>query len=318
MAGSDLNNLQRIGFILMPGFALMSYAAAVEPLRAANLIAGREIYALDVFSSDGKPVSSSAGVVVTAAPLPKAGSGLAMVFVCAGGIPADWESPAVLSCLRQFAREGVLIGGISGGSFILARAGLLAGREFTIHWEHVPALIEMFPDLRPRQERFVVDGNRITCGGGVAPLDMMHVLIAERMGRDFARRVSDWYLHTHVSPPAEPQRASLVERYDVHHPALLAILEKMEGTIEHPLDRATMACFAGISPRHLDRLFADHMGSTFLAEYRKMRLQHARRLLVQSPLSISEIAYAVGFSSVGHFSRVYRNYYGDVPRALRK
>lgn len=318
MGSSDIKNMQRIGFILMPGFALMSYAAAVEPLRAANLIAGREIYSLEVFSSGGRPVSSSAGVVVTAAPLPKAGSGLGMVFVCAGGTPADWDSPPVLSCLRMLAREGVFIGGISGGPFILARAGLLTGREFTIHWEHAPALMEAFPDLRPRQARFLVDGNRITCGGGVAPLDMMHALIAERMGRDFARRVSDWYLHTHVSQPAEPQRASIVERYGVHHPGLLTILEKMEGAIEYPLDRSTMAHFAGMSTRHLDRLFADHMGSTFIAEYRKIRLQHARRLLMQSPLSIAEIAYAAGFSSVGHFSRVYRAHYGDTPRAIRK
>ncbi len=79
-----------------------------------------------------------------------------------------------------------------------------------------------------------------------------------------------------------------------------------------------MAHFAGMSTRHLDRLFADHMGSTFIAEYRKIRLQHARRLLMQSPLSIAEIAYAAGFSSVGHFSRVYRAHYGDTPRAIRK
>jgi transcriptional regulator GlxA family with amidase domain len=318
MASIDIRNTQTIGFILIPGFALMSFASASEPLRAANLLAGREIYRLSTFSPDGAPAVSSGGVPVPAEPLPGRGSGLGTVFVCAGGLPRDWHYPAVLACLRQLAREGVRIGGISGGPYLLAAAGLLAERDFTIHWEHAPALLEAFPALPPRQARFVIDGNRITCGGGIAPLDMMHVLISERMGADFARRVSDWYLHTEVGEPAAPQRGSLAERYGVHHPGLLSVLEKMEETIEMPLDRAAMARIAGVTPRHLDRLFAAHLGSTFLEQYRRIRLQHARRLLEQSPLSISEIAVATGFSSGAHFSRVYRSLYGIAPGDTRR
>jgi transcriptional regulator GlxA family with amidase domain len=318
MRAIDGKNSQNIGFILIPGFALMSFASASEPLRAANLLAGREIYRQTNFSPDGAPSLSSGGVPVPAAPLPGRGSDLGTVFVCAGGSVRDWHYPAVLACLRQLAREGVRIGGISGGSYLLAAAGLLAERDFTIHWEYAPALFEAFPALSPRQARFVVDGNRITCGGGIASLDMMHVLISERMGADFARRVSDWYLHTEVGEPTAPQRGSLAERYGVHHPGLLSVLEKMEETIEMPLDRAAMARIAGVTPRHLDRLFAAHLGSTFLEQYRRIRLQHARRLLEQSPLSISEIALATGFSSGAHFSRAYRDLYGTTPSEARQ
>src|SRR4051812_35271780 len=157
MSSSDNRNVQEIGFILLPGFALMSYASASEPLRAANLLAGREIYRISCFSPQGGAVLSSGGVPVPVAPLPGRGLGLGTVFVCAGGSPRDWHYPAVLSCIRQLAREGVRIGGISGGPYLLAAAGLLTGRDFTIHWEHAPALLEAFPDLSPRQARFVVD-----------------------------------------------------------------------------------------------------------------------------------------------------------------
>jgi transcriptional regulator GlxA family with amidase domain len=318
MSPADTKSAQKIGFLLLPEFALMSYASATEPLRAANLIAGRELYRLSIFSPDGGSAPSSSGAVVPAVPLPSRGTGLDMVFVCAGGSPRDWHHPAVHACLRQLAREGVRIGGISGGPYLLAAAGLLAGRDFTIHWEHAPALLEAFPDLAPRQARFVIDGNRITCGGGIAPLDMMHALIAERMGADFARRVSDWYLHTQIGEPAAPQRASLAERYGVHHPGLLSVLAKMEETIEMPLDRTTMARIAGVTARHLDRLFAAHLQTTFLEQYRRIRLQHALRLLRQSPLSISEIAVATGFSSAGHFSRLFREAFGRAPRDMRR
>ncbi|MCG5476321.1 MAG: GlxA family transcriptional regulator [Sinorhizobium fredii] len=314
----EVRNVQRIGFVLIPNFALMSYASATEPLRAANLLAGRILFAVTSLSVGGKPIASSSGVSVECDDVTAKAEHFHTVFVCAGGGPADWkDSAALYPVLRRLGREGVRMGGISSGAFILAAAGLLENRDFTIHWEHAPVLREAFPHLNPRQARYVIDADRITCGGGVAPLDMMHALIAERMGTHFARRVSDWYLHTAVAEPADPQRASAAERFGTRRPALLAILEKMEATIERPLDRAAMARFAGISQRHLDRLFTDELGSAFRDTYRQTRLMHARRLLEQSPLSISEIAFATGFSSSGHFSRAFKEFFGLTPRACR-
>ncbi len=318
MRDSENSNVQEIGFILIPGFALMCYASAVEPLRAANLLAGREIYRFRVFSPQGVFAVASNGVQVPAEPLPGRGERLHTVFVVAGGHPDEWNWPGVYSALRALDRDGVRIGGISGGPYLLAAAGLLSGERFTIHWEHAPALIEDFPGMTPLQARYIIDGKRLTCGGGVAPLDMLHAIIAARMGADFARRVSDWYLHRHVSSAAEPQRASEAERHGTHHPILLAVIEKMETTIEQPLDRKAMAIFARITPRHLDRLFATRLNSTFLSEYRRIRLAHARKLLQQSSLSISEIAFACGFSNPGHFSRCYRQAYGGSPKTDRK
>lgn len=312
-------NIQRIGFVLMPNFALMSYASATEPLRAANLIAGADLYETIPVSFDGQAVRSSSGIPVDCQPLTSVGEGCHTIFVCAGGTPQDWILPeSTLALLRRLARQGVRIGGISSGAYILAAAGLLDNRDFTIHWEHAPVLREAFSNLTPRQARFVLDGDRITCAGGVAPLDMMHAMISQRMGAHFARRVSDWYLHTAVAEPEAPQRGSLAERYGTHNPALLSVLEKMEATIENPLDRQTMAKLAGTSPRHLDRLFANQLGGSFLETYRAIRLDHARKLVEQSPLSIAEIAFATGFSSAGHFSGSFKAYFGRTPNALRQ
>jgi transcriptional regulator GlxA family with amidase domain len=309
--------VQQVGFILLPGFALMSFAAATEPLRAANWLAGKTLYRVQLFG-EADVVEASSGLPVPVRPLPGRAAGLSLVFVCAGGEPGDWGRPAVHRALRRLAAEGVRIGGISGGPYVMAAAGLLGGRRFTVHWEHAPALMEALPDLRPEQARFVIDRDRLTCGGGIAPLDMMHALIAERMGVAFARRVSDWFLHTQIEPGAGPQRASLAERFGVHHPGLLAVLDKMAATIDAPLSRDAMARFAGMSPRHLDRLFARHRGTTFLADYHRLRLEQAEKLLRQSALSVSEIAVALGYSSTGHFGRAYRRLYGMTPGEARR
>lgn len=296
----------------------MSFASAVEPLRAANLIAESPLYAIRPLSADGRPVPSSAGFAVPCGDLSKEGAKCHTVFVVTGGNPRDWHrAKAAYPMLRRLARQGVRIGGISSGSYLLAEAGLLTGRDFTIHWEHAPALREAFPLLTPRQARYVLDSNRITCGGGIAPLDMMHALLSERMGSAFSRRVSDWFLHTVVAEPAAPQRGSVAERFGTHHPALLAALEKMETTIENPLSRQAMARLVGLSPRHLDRLFTTKLKSGFLETYRHLRLDHALKLLEQSPMSISEIAFATGFSSASHFSRAFHERFGLRPTRVR-
>lgn len=314
----ETRTVQKIGFLLIPDFALMSYASAIEPLRAANLLAGIELYEAVPLSVDGKAVKCSSGLSVECQDVSALGDSCNILFVCAGGSARAWHlSEQVQGTLRRLARQGVRLGGISSGAYVLAAAGLLDNRDFTIHWEHVDLLREAFGQLSPRQARYVIDGDRITCAGGVAPLDMMHALITERMGAHFARRVSDWYLHALISEPEAPQRGSSAERFGTHHPALLMVIEKMEATIEKPLDRNTMARLAGISPRHLDRLFKEHLQAGFLETYRSIRLSHARRLLEQSPLSISEVSFATGFSSAGHFTRSFKASFGTGPKQLR-
>ena len=113
-------------------------------------------------------------------------------------------------------------------------------------------------------------------------------------------------------------RELIAERYGVHSPALLTVLEKMEATIEAPLTRRAMARLVGVSERHLQRLFSNHMQSTFVSEYRRIRLEHANRLLRESPLPVSEIAVATGFSSAAHFSRSFSGFFGMTPTNTRK
>jgi len=306
------------GFLLTPNFALMSFSAAIEPLRAANWLAGSEIFAIHFFSFEGGAVKSSCGIEICCQPLKDIGN-IDTLFVCAGGAPINWQvSQRDKARLQRIARLGVRIGGISSGAFVLASCHLLQRCDFTIHWEHAPLLMETFPSLRPRQTRFIIDGNRITCGGGVAPLDMMHALISHHMGEDFARRVSDWHLHTAIAPSAAPQRASIAARYGTSHPVLLRVIEKMEATIEEPMSREAMARFVGRSSRQLDRLFAAHLKCSFQNLYRSIRLAHARNLLEQSPLSVTEIAFASGFACAAHFSRIYRRQFGQSPALARR
>ena len=306
-----------VGFLLVPGFALMSYAAAVEPLRAANLLSGRELYRWWHAAPGGKPVTASNGVAI----LPDCGTSTEraadMVLVCAGGNPALFDDKSAFAWLRRLARKGVTIGGISGGPYILAKAGLLGGARATLHWEHLPAFREAFPDVEVVPSLFEIDGNRITCSGGISALDMMVALIERDHGRQLAASVGDWFLHTHIREGFGPQRMDLRYRLGVADEKLVAVLRAMETNLETPLARGALAHEAGVSLRQLERLFHRHVGHGIHAHYRMLRLDRARQLLRETTLPVLDVALATGFGSSSQFARAYAKTFGEPPSRTR-
>ena len=311
---------RRIAFVLVEGFALMSFAAVTEPLRAANLLAGKEIYEVFHFAAGpGTPgmANSSSAASVAVAGLGEAAGLYDLAFVVAGGDPVGFDDNRVFQWLRRQARHGCVLGGVSGGPAVLVNAGVMENRRMTLHWEHAAALAERHPGLLLERTLYVVDRDRITCAGGTAPLDMMHALIAEHHGADFARKVSDWFMHTDVRPAGGPQRAGLAERYGTSRHAVLAAIEAMENHIADPLPLADLAQLVGVSARHLNRQFNTALGCSAGAFYRNLRLEKSRELLRQTDLPVLEIALAAGFSGAAHFAAAYGKRFGEAPSRHR-
>lgn len=308
---------RRIGVLPLPGFAVLSYASTVEMLRAANLLSRQRLYEVVNIGLDALPVASSGAAQVRVGAQVGDDLSLDYLFVVAGGDPMAFEHPRMMAWLGRMARKGVQMGGVSGGPVILAKAGLMAGRRMTVHWEHAAALAELSPQLLIERSLYVIDRDRVTCAGGTAPIDLMHALITRHHGAPFARLVSDWFMHTEVRPSAGPQRAGLVERVGCNVPAILDAVEMMESHVADPVTLTDLAEAADVSPRQLNRLFSERLGRTTMRYYRDLRLEMARGLLRNAPLSVTEIALATGFANSAHFSRVYTQTYGEPPSAYR-
>lgn len=318
ISAGNVERIRRIGFLLVPDFAMIAYSCAMEPYRAANALAGKQLYSWTHASPDGKPVLASNGLAI----VPDQGIDTPIdvddLFVCAGGNPTRFDDHATFAWLRAQAHRGIRIGGISGGPFVLARAGLLSGYRCTLHWEYEQALREEFPRLDVSRNLFEIDRTRCTSSGGTAALDMMAALIAAEHGKPLARAVSEWFLHTQVRQSAAPQRMTLRERYDVANPTVLATLERMEGSLEEPLAREALAEAAGVSLRQLERLFRAHLGRTLHDQYLDLRLDRARTLVNQTAMPVIEVAFACGFVSAPHFSRAYKARFGAPPTRERR
>jgi len=306
-----------VGYLLLDGFALMSYAAAIEPLRAANRLAGKPLYAWRHIAVSGSEVTASNGLVILADGRVGEALPLDLLLVCAGGEPSGFDDAPTYAWLRGLAARGVRLGGISGGPYVLARAGLLAGRRTTIHWEHLPAFAEEFPNLFVTGASFEIDGDRLTAAGGVAAFDMMIEVIAADHGQALAARVGDWFLRRELQGGEAPQRLSLRERYNVANPKLLRVLAHLETHPDAPPSRAELARLAGVSLRQLELLFRKHLGTTPARHALSLRLDRARALLRQTAMSVTEVAAATGFADAGHFSRAYRGRFRRAPREER-
>ena len=307
----------RIGVLPIEGFALLSYASMVEPLRAANLLARRTLYEMINIGAGDGPIASSGAAVV----MPQATVGddlkLDYLFVVAGGDPTTFQDRRVMAWLARMGRAGVQLGGVSGGPVILAQAGLMRGRRMTVHWEHAEALAEISPHLLIERTLFVIDRDRVTCAGGTAAVDLMHALISNHHGVPFARLVSDWFMHTEIRPSAGPQRGGLVARVGVNNAAILDAVAAMESHVAEPLDLSELAQVTGLSKRQINRLFQEKLGRSTMGYYRDLRLEKAQNLLRNSPLSLTEIALATGFANSSHFSDLYTRNYGQPPSTGR-
>jgi transcriptional regulator GlxA family with amidase domain len=212
---------------------------------------------------------------------------------------------------------GARVVGVSGGPFLLARAGLLDGYRATIHWEHHAAFAEAFPKVALEPGLYVIDRRRMTCAGGTAGMDLAIAMIEREHGPALAARVSEWFIRTEPRAADGPQRLSLRERYGVANARVLKALALMETAVEDPAPRQALAAAAGVSLRQLERLFAAHLGEGVEAVYLTIRLTQADRLLRQTAMTVTEVAVACGFQSASHFSRAFKARYGAAPSRRR-
>lgn len=306
----------RVGVWPVSGFAMMSCASVLEPLRAANFLADQPPFDVNIFT-ESEGARSSAGAIIEGTHPIGATPPLDLFLIVAGGNPFEFDNADALAWVRTMASSVPIIGGVSGGPVILTKAGVMGGRQFTVHWEHAAELTKRFPDVSVKRRLFTLDSDRVTCGGGTAPLDLMHALIARRLGSPFARLVSDWFLHTEVRAAGAPQRSRIDARPDIAHPTVAEAIAVMEDHLSDPLSLSQLGLMTNVSPRHLNRLFETAVGQSAMAFYRRIRLDAAHRLLVTSQLDILSIAEATGFASASHFSNQFHQTFGFRPSGAR-
>ena len=300
-------------FLLLDQFSLIAFTTATEPLRLANRYQNKTLYTWTLVSETGETAVSSSGIEVK---VDKALTELNrndVVFVCGGlNIKKNTTKP-VLNWLRREARKGLSLGGLCTASYTLAAAGLLQGKKCTIHWENYDSFEEEFPDIELVRNVFTIDANRFSAAGGMASVDLVLKIISNDHGQDLTNWVADQMIYNTMRTEHDEPRLSIPTRIGVRHPKLSKVIQMMEKNIEEPISPSILATDVGMSTRQLERLFRRYLDRSPKRYYMELRLQKARNLLMQTDMSVINVALACGFSSPSHFSKCYRTQYETTP-----
>lgn len=304
---------RRFVFVLLENFSMLSFSSAVESLRIANRMADKTLYTWMLVGEGGDMVRCSAG---TAFLLDDGLSDLNRddtIILCGGIDVQRATTKKLLNWIRREARKGIVMGGICTAAYSLARAGLLDGKKATIHWENQDSFAEEFEDVELTKSVFVVDGNRLSTAGGTSSIDLMLKVIADEHGEELANAVADQMIYSSIRTDQDTQRLSVPTRIGVRHPKLSQVIQMMETNIEEPISPAKLAKDVGMSTRQLERLFRRYLNRSPKRYYMELRLQKARNLLMQTDMSVINVALACGFASPSHFSKCYRAHYDTTP-----
>ncbi len=309
-----------VGFVLQQHFSMSAFTAAVDTLVTANLVRTTPLFKYQTYAAETSPIISDLGIEIAAQgtltafdhqPLPD------LLIICGGYRCSTQQHPELTRILKLADSKKLLTGGLWNGAIALAHAGLLDQLSCALHPDNHAYMREQFPKVRVSDQVIVSEGNRHTSAGPVSAMEMMLQLIGELQGTNITRAIREILSCDQIS-----EKGNIRINQPGDNPCLPQnlrdIMELMAANIEEPICVDELTVCIGISRRQIERLFQNHLETSPGRYYLELRITHARRLLLQSNESITNIALASGFVSISHFSNCYKDYFGVSPSHARE
>lgn len=316
---SNIRDAVDFYIFVTPHFNLTTTSAFLDPFRAVNYLTGENRFKWVFLSTPGGNIPSSNGMSISTISIDAAEKNDPdVVVVSSSWSPERYQDAALKKELQRWVVAGAKVGALDTGGFILAQAGLLDGKSATVHYEHIDAFIELFPEVTVTENLFVFDGNVFTCSGGIASVDLALNILRDLEGEGVANAAARYLFHHDVRGPEASQNPNLQEPFGQTTPNVVRrAIDVMETHLENPLSIPDICKRLNVSQRHLSRLFKTYVRKTPVLYFRDIRLDRARGLVTQTELKLSEVAVASGFSSQIHFSRAYHERFGLSPKQDR-
>jgi transcriptional regulator GlxA family with amidase domain len=311
------NETLDVDILVFPETTVLLLASVFEPLRAANRISGQSLYRGRLLSPDGRPVETTAHISIPMDGAFQPEKEETPLFVVSSYNWRRNSTPQMKMALSRTARHRAMIAGVESGTWLMAEASLIDSHRVTVHWEDQEEFAGRYPQIEVVKERFVIDRKRMSSGGSVPTIDMMLEIIRRRQGYSLALEVSRAFLYERdgggrdLLPSPAGGHGGLDRR-------LTDAVRLMEETVDQPLSLERLARRTGISARHLQSLFNESFGVAPHLHYLALRLNTARRKVIETRASFADIAAATGFNSASAFSRSYRAQFRESPSETRK
>ena len=304
--------MQRIGFLVAPGFQVMTFAA-FSVFEYANKEMGAPVYDVRLLSETGGSIRSSIGVSVATEPFHV--TNLDTLFVCRGTEPS---TPGLLEFVRHALGRHRRVAATCTGAFILAEAGLLDGRRATTHWNRAHDLQARFPKVKVEADRiFVIDGPVWTSAGMTAGIDLALAMVEQDLGADVARAVARQLVVYHRRAGGQSQFSALLA-LEPKTDRIQNALAYAKRNLDKPLTVGRLAEAAHLSLRQFSRAFRAETGQSPAKAVENLRLEAARLMMEQSRHPIEVIARQTGFADRDRMRRAFLRAFGQPPQAMRR
>lgn len=310
-----------LGFLIFPGFPMACLTSAIEPLRAANEIAGQEAFRWQILAEGDGPIASSAGVSFAPDLRLSEAEDLDHLFFVASPDGIFKDPTKANAALQRHIRRGGKVGAFSGGIFPLARSGLMENEAMSVHWCYEAAFQAEFPQIEILQTVMSDASNCQTASGAAAVFDLMLNHIEARLGPAITTETACWFQHPFVRGASVPQKLPALGNAvsnDMLPAKVAQAIEIFAQNIETPIQISAVAEAIHMSSRSLERSFKRATGQSPLKYYRQMRMKEARQLVLYGQEPVTSIAYMVGYSSPAAFQRHYREIFGVSPLKERQ
>ncbi|TGQ68332.1 MAG: GlxA family transcriptional regulator [Mesorhizobium sp.] len=312
---------KKFAFLLVRDFTLSPLSLFIDTLRLAGDEGDRSRrveFDWQIVGERGLPIRASCGVEL----LPTKAVGNPEDFdnvVVVGGLldTSRGLSSEKEAFLLRAAEKGVPITALCTGSFVLARYGLLDGYSAAVSWFHIKDFRTLFPDVNAHADSlFSVDRNRSTCAGGTGAADLAGYFVSKFIGHKAAEKAAKILVLDRIRNIRDAQPVGDLFP-EASSRAVKRALLLMESSLQEKVPVAEIAAKSNCSRRQLERLFDVELGISPMAAYLALRVHYAKSLLQAGDLQISDVAYRCGFTSAGHFSRVFREHTGVTPTKVR-
>jgi transcriptional regulator GlxA family with amidase domain len=291
-----------IEVLAYPSVQLLDVTGPVQVFASANDFAteagATPPYELRVVAQAGPSVTASAGVGLAAIPLPAIGAPLDTLMIAGGqGVETAAADPGLVDWVRQRAKDARRVASVCTGAFLLAASGVLDGKRATTHWSLCAELARRFPAIRVEPDPiFVRDGSIWTSAGVTAGIDLALALVEQDLGHAASLAVAR-YLVMFLKRPGGQAQFSAALALQTAEDKFGALHDWISRHLAEDISLQVLARQAGMSERSFSRRYAEATGLTPGRAVEQLRVEAARRLLLESRLPVKRISQRCGFGS---------------------
>lgn len=308
--------------LAFPAVQLLDVTGPVQVFASANDFAAEAgampPYELRIVAQCGQNITASAGVTLATLPLSASGSPVDTLVIAGGdGVEAAASDPALIDWVRLRVRTARRVASVCTGAFLLAACGALDGKRAATHWSLCAAFARRFPAVHVESDPiFVRDGAVWTSAGVTAGIDLALALVEEDLGRAAALAVAR-YLVVFLKRPGGQAQFSATLSLQAAEDQFGALHAWINQHLSEPISLPALARQACMSERSFSRRYVEATGTTPSRAVEQLRVEAARRLLLESRLPVKRIAQRCGFGSEETMRRSFMRLLRVAPQDYR-